>query len=115
VLVSTDSVTWALACSSDLFLTDLAFGNGTFVAVGQNGVIVQSAPLARIDWDSLQSGRLAIRGLVGREYSIERRDSFAGTSSWSPFATLTLSNNPVLLPVNLTQESEQYYRALLLP
>jgi hypothetical protein len=116
VLFSTDSINWALAYSGDLFLSDVAFGNGSFVAVGQHGVIVQSAPLARIDWDSSQSGRLAIRGLMGRQYRIEQRESFTSTSSWSPLATFTLSNNPVLLPVNLTtQESGWFYRALLLP
>jgi hypothetical protein len=116
ILVSTDSVTWALAYSGDLILHDVAFGNGTLVAVGRNGVIVQSAPLARIDWDSSQSGRLAIRGLIERVYRIERRDSFASPSGWSQFATFTLSNNPVFLPVNFTtQGSRQFYRALLLP
>ena len=113
VLVSTNSGNWSLAYAGEVF--DLAFGKGSLVAIG-SGVIVQSEPLARIGWDSSRAWTLEIRGLLGRPYAIDHRDSLASTRPWVRLTTFVLSNNPTLLQLDpASQGSRHFYRTALLP
>lgn len=44
ILTSPDSISWTVRYTGTVPLVDITYGNGTFVAVGQNGTILQSAP-----------------------------------------------------------------------
>jgi len=94
----------------------MAFGKGSLVAIGRGALIVHSEPLAQINWDSSRAGTLEIRGVLGRSYAVDHRDSLASTRPWTRLTTLVLTNNPTLLPLDpASQGSSHFYRAALLP
>jgi hypothetical protein len=91
----------------------IAFGNGTFVAVGDSGQIWQSDPILTLITESGVPGSIFLEGPPNRSAQIERND-VVDTTNWQAVATIQFSNAPVHW-IDPTTNSRAFYRAVLLP
>jgi hypothetical protein len=91
----------------------IAFGNGTFVAVGDSGQIWQSDPILTLTADSGAPGSWLLEGPPSRSAQIERNDAI-DTTNWQSIATIQFSNAPVRWTDPVTN-SRAFYRAVLTP
>jgi hypothetical protein len=90
-----------------------AFGNGTFIAVGDAGQIWQSDPILTLATESGAPGSIVLEGPPNRSAQIERNDIVSSTN-WQSVATILLSNAPVRWTDPVTN-SRAFYRAVLSP
>jgi len=100
-------------------LTDIAFGNGTFVAVGWDGQIVQSDPVSAIPSPSAEirlvnptkMGPFSFEftSQAGETYTVQSTSDF---NSWTALGTLTA--NAVSTSVTDTSEEagKRFYRVV---
>jgi hypothetical protein len=108
VLTSPDGVEWTRReTGAPDHLTDIAFGHGTFVAVGWNGQIVQSDPVGPSEDDerivlaqptrSAGDVQFTFTGTVGQTYQVQATADWA---SWTTVTTVTCTVSPmnVMLP-----------------
>lgn len=91
----------------------LAFGGGTFVAVGDAGQIWQSDPILALAAESGAPGSIFLEGPPNRSAQIERNDAVSETN-WQPVATILFSNAPVRWTDPVTN-ARAFYRAVLVP
>lgn len=91
----------------------LAFGNGTFVAVGDSGQIWQSDPILTLTAEGGSPGSILLEGPPNRGVQIER-NAIVHSTNWQPVATVLLSNAPVRWNDPVTN-SRAFYRAVLVP
>ena len=96
-------------------LRSVAFGNGTFVAVGGGGAIVQGVPVVNLGIAFADSPTLTISGPLGA-YRIQTASDPTVTNGWTTAATISVTNNPqVWADTQATNSSQRFYRAVLLP
>jgi hypothetical protein len=91
----------------------IAFGNGTFVAVGDSGQIWQSDPILTLTAENGVPGSIFLEGPPNRSAQIERNDVI-DTTNWQAVATIQFSNAPAHWTDPATN-SRAFYRAVLLP
>jgi hypothetical protein len=104
-------------------LIAVAYGNDTFVAVGEAGTVVQSAPVHPTGGPAALSGgfsggsfELTLAGTVGHSYLSQSADDLSGNILWHTLATLTLTNSPFTWrDLTATNHSWRFYRALTQP
>jgi hypothetical protein len=102
-------------------IRSLAYGNGTFVAIADNGVegfILQSDNLASgppVDPPSLALKTypgLTITGTIGRSYAIESTTDVESTGDWQTATNIMLRENPYLwFDLQGTDTPKRFYRA----
>lgn len=130
---SLDGVSWAPrftepgACpTNEIRINDAVYGNGTFVAVGQNnpdwrwwesrnGVIVQSDSFASLDLGLNTFPELIVTGPRDQSYRLEYADSLGTTNGWKTLATITVTNESHIFTDTGTNSLQRFYRAILLP
>jgi hypothetical protein len=81
-----------------------------------NGFIYTSDPLVGVRMTNNPSPKIAISGLVGRNYQIQSVDVLtSGSSNWRTNATLQLTNTPYIWTDATATNSARFYRGVLLP
>ncbi len=94
----------------------VAFGNGTFVVVGEGGTILQSDPLLALDLVGRPEVRLSVTAPVDRSCRIEYADALAATNVWQTLTTVVLTDPSVTCPdVTAAHAARRFYRAVLVP
>jgi hypothetical protein len=98
----------------DHLLLDVAFGSGKFVAVGENGTLVESGPAARFDPRQSRgqpdgSMELGLLSPIGSQLHIEMTTDF---QTWSNVSTVTNTSGSVRLQVS-PQGKPAFVRATL--
>jgi hypothetical protein len=91
----------------------IAFGNGTFVAVGDSGQIWQSDPILTLTTENGMPGSIFLEGPPNRSAQIERNDAI-DTTNWQSVATIQFSNAPVHW-MDPATNTRAFYRAALTP
>jgi hypothetical protein len=114
---SMDGVNWIERLSTDQRPAAVAFGQDSFIAVGEGGAILQSAPvgpsLALTLGESGVSNVLNLLGLSGRTYQIEKS---ADLRSWQKLVDLISTNDAMRFQLDVDKSNSfQFYRAVLLP
>jgi len=96
--------------------------DGTRLATGSatgsfyyNGFIYTSDPLVGIRMTNNLSPKIAISGLVGRNYQIQSADVLIGSNNWRTNVTLQLTNTPFIWTDTTATNSQRFYRDVLLP
>jgi hypothetical protein len=117
IISSKDGISWKWYNTGRIdFLTDVAYGNNTFVAVSGGGRIYQSDPILALDLSKGLAAQLSLRGPVGRSCLIESADALFGTNRWSAIATVSLTNNPTIwVDSDSAAKPQRFYRAVLKP
>ena len=124
LLVSTNGLDWeSHPFGTNWFPNAIAFGNNTFVAVGNSSVILQSD--AVIDSPAgppptlaiRQAPSLSISGQIGRDYRIEYADTLSGTNNtFLPLTTFHMNVSPTIwVDTTATNAAQRFYRAAMLP
>jgi hypothetical protein len=115
IWVSTDGVNWARrASNTPRQLTQVAFGNGTFVIAGEAGAVLQSDPMVVLELSDSLPPTISISGPMNRSYRIECRDDMLSNGGWETLTTLTNSCGP-FVESTWTNGNQRFYRAVLLP
>jgi hypothetical protein len=116
ILSSPDAAHWTTRLTnSNNQLNGVAYGNGSFVAVGNGGMILQSGPIFTIAGGSqITNGgyALTLTGQVGRSYSIQANGDLT-TTNWSVVASFT--NNAETMQVidsSAGGTNQRFYRAV---
>ncbi|HMJ90223.1 MAG TPA: hypothetical protein VK530_10425 [Candidatus Acidoferrum sp.] len=124
VLSSADGIDWQVHAvttnSSDFpFIYGLAYGLGTFVAVGESSLLAQSdpftnAPVAAPAGLTLrQYPGLTITGTVGGVYAIQATADVTQSNGWQTLHTLTLPYSPCLwFDTQADAPAKRFYRAV---
>jgi hypothetical protein len=98
-------------------LSGIAYGAGTFVAVGGNGVILQSETLAAAELQiqraqSSPAVNVTVSGQTGRKYVLQSSDRITG-SDWTDIFDFTLEGPTTNIPIPLRLDiDQQYFRAV---
>jgi hypothetical protein len=112
---------WTWFDSSD-FDVSLATDGTRLVTVGAtgigvfNGFIYTSDVLVGVRMTNNPSPKIALSGLVGRNYQIQSADVLtAGSNNWRTNATLQLTDTPYTWTDATATNSVRFYRGVLLP
>jgi hypothetical protein len=114
---SSDGINWTSRGPNSLFETPpvfngIAFGNGTFVAVGAGGLIVQSVPAPSLVSASpaSQGIKINLTGNIGRNFVLETTTNLSA-ASWTTLFSVTnapYSTNFIDVMTNIPQ---RFYRS----
>jgi hypothetical protein len=117
IISSKDGISWKRYNTGRIdFLTDVAYGNNTFVAVGGRGQIYQSDPILALDLSKGLPAQLSLRGPLGRSCLIESADGLVATNPWTAVATVSLTKNPTTwVDSDSASKPQRFYRAILKP
>jgi hypothetical protein len=118
VLTSPDAVEWTLReTGADGHLTDIGYGGETFVAVGWDGLIVQSEPVAPSANDEhivlarpTLNGRrveLVFIGMVDQDYHVEETSDW---QVWNKATNVTCTTSPVSITLPRHDAAARFYR-----
>ena len=97
-----------------VIIGDLAFNNGTFVAVSSRGQIWQSDPIVHLSASHDGTMQLTVQGPKNSAYRIEANDALGTTNSWQELTTLSTPPS-TWTDSTSSQHSNRVYRAVLLP
>jgi hypothetical protein len=119
IAVSPDGATWQTVYRSGFVtLEGIAFGKGTFVVVGQGGLILQSAavgatsPIQLTRPIKLENGfQFEFNGQVGQSYAVEGSGDLV---HWSLVDQLDC-DSPVMTVMDTTAIAPRFYRVVNLP
>ena len=96
-------------------LRSVAFGNGTFVAVGDRGAVIQAEPVVRLAIEFAELPTLTVAAPAG-SYRIEAAEQFGETIAWKSLATICVTNGPqAWTDSQATNSKQRFYRAVSLP
>lgn len=116
IFTSTDAYSWInrLADTNGL-LNSVIYGNGSFVAVGLNGAILQSGPIFTLAGkNQFTNGgfELDLTGETGRTYRIQKTTNLTDTN-WTDLTNFTSTAETIqFLDVDATNYPAGYYRAV---
>lgn len=97
-------------------LTDVVHGNGTFVAVGARGLILQSAPVIVLGLDQASPGALAISGPIGQSCQIESASEISAASNWEVMGSVVLTAGSTMwTDPRPAATSQRFYRVVVQP
>jgi hypothetical protein len=71
--------------------------------------------LSGIRFTNNPSRRIALSGLVGRNYQIQSTDALGASSNWRTNATLQMTNAAIVWTDNTATNLSRFYRTVLLP
>jgi hypothetical protein len=121
LMVSTNGQDWDLhSFGTNWTANGIAFGNNTFVAVGNGSVILQSDVLTSslITQPTLamsQVPSLTITGETGRDYRIEYTDNLADANSFLPLTIVHMeSSQTTWVDTTATNAARRFYRAAVI-
>jgi hypothetical protein len=80
-----------------------------------NAFIYTSDPLVGVRMTNNPSPKIAVSGLVGRNYQIQSTDALGAGNSWRTNATFQLTNTPFVWTDTTATNSARFYRGVLLP
>ena len=80
-----------------------------------NSFIYTCDPLVSARMTNAPSPKVAISGLVGRNYQIQSADALGGANSWRTNITLQLTNTPYIWTDTTATNAVRLYRSVLLP
>src|SRR6185436_13235915 len=93
-------------------LRGVGFGNGTFVAVGGGGAILQSDPVILLNIARNNSSTaITLWGMPGTSYRIEGAERFGPDAVWQTLTNITLETNPTLWTDPQAPQQHFFYRA----
>ena len=114
ILTSPDGRNWIRReCGAHiLLLNHVVYGDGRFVVVGENGIILQSGPISHLSvTPDLKHGllSLSLEGPTGLNYAIQ---SSADLISWHDVTKITNAPSEIVITSGLpAASSHQFYRA----
>jgi hypothetical protein len=116
IFISVDGLNWNQCTSGALSTFAATYGNGTFVAVGPYGTILQTERLLKVALRAGNSPELSITGPVGaHRYRIEASSNLA-VPNWSECETISVTETPhVWRDTTGVNVPQRFYRAVLLP
>lgn len=92
---------------------------GAFYAVGTYGVILRSAPQARLSVRPGSVAELRLEAFDGRNYRVEYRDEVAGDGVWKPLDAevpeSAATGRPRWLDPGAAEATRRFYRGVLVP
>lgn len=114
IWISPDGMHWTRRHSNtSRGLTSVAFGNGSFVAVGESGAILQSDPLITLGLSIANATpTLTLSGPKDRFYDVEYGDA---TGQWRTLRTVFADTMPLLVADTSATNQTRIYRAALQP
>jgi hypothetical protein len=114
ILTSYDhGFTWTNRIRLPVYIDDITFGNGRFVAVGYTNFFV-SDPLTEIVAQR-PAGSLRISGAIGHTHQIQAIDTLA-SNTWQVVTNIVLTNSPqVWIDPEATNRRRRFYRTELVP
>ena len=112
---STDGLNWTVRDpGTKYWLSGVAYGQNTFVVVGNNGLIFQSDPIMTLGLTRGASTELSLTGPPGRTCEIHALDQLLATNTWQTLGTVTLTNSAVSwTDPESTNKPQRFYRAVL--
>ncbi|MCC7374854.1 MAG: hypothetical protein IT581_09370 [Verrucomicrobiales bacterium] len=112
---SANYTNWYRRTSGQLFsIRGIKTLRGSVYAVGQYGVILRSAPNARLDVSRSETPTLRLRDADGRSYRVEYSDSVGGAANWqSPKDAHLTPETPVWSDASASTNRSRFYRAIL--
>jgi hypothetical protein len=117
LLVSTNGVDWEThGFGTNWQANGIAFGNNSYVAVGNGSLILQSdtttgAAPAPPTLGIGQAPNLTITGEPGRDYEIEYTDDLANGTGFQPLATVHMESSELTwVDVTATNAPKRFYR-----
>jgi hypothetical protein len=115
LVTSSDGLHWTVRDpGTKFFLTGPAYGQNTFVAVGGQGIIIQSDPIVTLGWMRGTSTEVSLTGPPGRTCEIQAADQLLATNNWLTLGTVTLTNSATSwVDVESTNRPQRFYRAVL--
>jgi hypothetical protein len=97
-------------------LSNVTFGNGTFVIAGDRSTILQSDPLVSLTPITSSPVQLLLSGPVGRNYRIDYKDNLEIQTGWTALTNVTATEDPTPFTDTAgTNKLMRFYRAALLP
>jgi hypothetical protein len=112
IFTSADGFGWRKRTTAASPLLGAAYGNGRFIAVGNNGTILQSGPAFTLQGRQSPSGgfALSLDGETGRFFRVQASPDL---SAWTDLLGFTNAQNPTAV-VDLTaqQYPRRFYRAV---
>ncbi len=117
IFTSTDGLNWTSRDSgTNYWLGGVAYGQNTFVVVGNGGLIFQSDPIVTLGLTLGASNQLSVIGPTGRTCEIQAVDEILKTNAWQTVGSVTLTNNAVSwTDSESTNKPRRFYRAVLQP
>ena len=114
---STDGLHWTTRDpGTKLWLSGVAYGQNTFVVVGNEGLIFQSDPIVTLGLTRGLSTELSLTGPPGRTCEIHAVDQLLATNNWQTLGMVTLTNSAVSwTDPESTNKPQRFYRAVLQP
>jgi hypothetical protein len=110
--VTADGLDWTpVTLQARRNLTGVTFGNGTFVAVGAGGTILQSGPLIELELKRTPWPELTVTGPSGLACRLESAFVLGAETSWQTVGSLTLTNGTGQWPAP-SDGSSRFYRAV---
>lgn len=114
---SNDALEWTShSFGTNVVITDLAFGGGSYVAVGDailQSASVTDAPLVPATLSIRSVPGITIDGPVGQAYQIEFTENLSETNSFAPLTNVVATSRPFLwVDTTHTNGAARYYRAL---
>jgi hypothetical protein len=113
IKASTDGEHWQdFDTGNSAELLDFTYGNGTFVAVGSNGTILQSGPVGSNFYQtSFHNGVFSAKyhGVPGTSYVFESSDTLEA-GSWKLIATTKANSSEVQLSDTDAAGGKRFYR-----
>ncbi len=114
ILSSANAITWVNQFEeTNSSLNGVVYGNGSFVAVGNNGTILQSGPIFTVTGSNqFANGGFALNlvGQIGRGYRIQTSTNLAD-SNWTDLIDFTNTTETMqFLDTSATNYSERFYR-----
>lgn len=117
VVTSPNGVNWKIrpiSVTNSANLRSVTYGNGYFVAVGEKGSIIQSGPVATVQFVNVSNGvaSLILDGEIGRAYRIMASAEIT-PSTWTDLLTLTNTAEVTPFVDPHPDLAHRFYRALL--
>ena len=111
--VTPDGINWSPVTLQALRdLSSVTFGNGTFVAVGSQGTILQSDPLVELKWQRTPVPELTVTGPAGLACRLESAAGQLDGTNWQTLTNLTLTNGAAKWTAPMPDGTNRFYRAV---
>lgn len=97
---------------NSIWIHSVVFGNGSFVAAGEGGLIMQSDPVVLLSINRGQSPALTITGPRWREYQVKWSDRLPATT-WNSVTNITTESETFTIVDETAGPGPRFYQAIL--